>query len=228
MTRAELARMIDHSVLKPEATERDIRAGADVVRSWQIGFYCVQPCWIAAAVDALAGTDALVVAVVGFPHGCDRAEVKARAAAIAAGEGAGEIDMVMNFGALKSDDAVTVGADIAAVVRAATGIPVKVILETTVLTDVEKRVACRLARDAGARFVKTSTGFHPSGGATAADVRLLRATVGPAFGVKASGGIRSLTDAQAMIDAGANRIGTSASAAILGAIGPVEGTLARS
>ena len=228
MTRAELARVIDHSVLKPEATERDIRAGADVVRSWQIGFYCVQPCWIAAAVDALAGTDALVVAVVGFPHGCDRAEVKARAAAIAAGEGAGEIDMVMNFGALKSDDAVTVGADIAAVVRATTGIPVKVILEATALTDAEKRVACRLACDAGARFVKTSTGFHPSGGATAADVRLLRAAVGPAFGVKASGGIRSLADAQAMIDAGANRIGTSASAAILGAIGPAEGTLARS
>ena len=228
MTRAELARVIDHSVLKPEATERDIRAGADVVRSWQIGFYCVQPCWIAAAVDALAGTDALVVAVVGFPHGCDRAEVKARAAAIAAGEGAGEIDMVMNFGALKSDDAVTVGADIAAVVRATTGIPVKVILEATALTDAEKRVACRLACDAGARFVKTSTGFHPSGGATAADVRLLRAAVGPAFGVKASGGIRSLADAQAMIDAGANRIGTSASAPILGAIGPAEGTLARS
>ena len=225
MTRAEFARMIDHSVLKPEATERDIRAGADVVRSWQIGFYCVQPCWIAAAVDALAGTDALVVAVVGFPHGCDRAEVKARAAAIAAGEGAGEIDMVMNFGALKSEDAVTVGADIAAVVRGATGIPVKVILEAAALTDAEKRVACRLACDAGARFVKTSTGFHPSGGATAADVRLLRAAVGPAFGVKASGGIRSLADAQAMIDAGANRIGTSASAAILGAI---ESSLAQS
>lgn len=228
MTRAEFARMIDHSVLKPETTERDIRAGADVVRRWQIGFYCVQPCWITAAVDALAGADALVVGVVGFPHGCDRAEAKARAAAIAAGEGAGEIDMVMNFGALKSGDASTVSADIAAVVRAATSIPVKVILETTVLTDAEKRVACRIARDAGARFVKTSTGFHPSGGATAADVRLLRAAVGPAFGVKASGGIRSLADAQAMIGAGANRIGTSASAAILGAIGPVEGTLARS
>jgi deoxyribose-phosphate aldolase len=210
--------MIDHSVLKPEATERDIRAGADVVRIWQIGFYCVQPCWIAAAVAAFADTDALVVGVVGFPHGCDRAEVKARAAAIVAGEGAGEIDMVMNFGALKSDDAVAVGADIAAVVRAATGIPVKVILEAAALTDAEKRLACRIARDSGARFVKTSTGFHPSGGATAADVRLLREAVGPAFGVKASGGIRSLADAQAMIDAGANRIGTSASAAILGAI----------
>jgi deoxyribose-phosphate aldolase len=225
VTRAEFARMIDHSVLKPEATEGDIRAGADVVRRWQIGFYCVQPCWITAAVDALAGADALVVGVVGFPHGCDRAEVKARAAAMAAGEGARELDMVMNFGALKSDDAVAVGADIAAVVRAATSIPVKVILETTVLTDAEKRVACRLACDAGARFVKTSTGFQPSGGATAADVRLLRAAVGPTFGVKASGGIRSLADAQAMIDAGANRIGTSASAAILG---PIESSPAGS
>jgi deoxyribose-phosphate aldolase len=214
--------MIDHSVLKPEATERDIVAGADLVRSWQIGFYCVQPCWITAAVNALAGTDALVVGVVGFPHGCDRADAKARAAAIAAGEGAGEIDMVMNFGALKSGDDAAVGTDIAGVVRAVQNIPVKVILETAVLTDAEKRVACRLACDAGARFVKTSTGFHPSGGATAADVRLLRAAVGPQFGVKASGGIRSLADAQAMIGAGANRIGTSASAAILGAIGRVS------
>lgn len=218
MTRAELARMIDHSVLKPEATERDIRAGADIVRSWQVGFYCVQPCWIASAVDALSGTDARVVGVIGFPHGCDRAEAKARAAAIAAGDGAREIDMVMNFGALKSADAATAAADIAAVVRAATGIPVKVILEAAALTDAEKRLACQLARDGGARFVKTSTGFHPSGGATAADVRLLRAAVGPEFGVKASGGIRSLGNAQAMIDAGANRIGTSASAAILSAI----------
>ena len=210
--------MIDHSVLKPEATEREIRAGADVVRSWHIGFYCVQPCWIKAAAEALAGADARVVGVVGFPHGCDRAEVKARAAAIAADEGAGEIDMVMNFGALKSGDAAAAAADVEAVVRAVQGIPVKVILETAALTEAEKRLACRIARDAGARFVKTSTGFHPGGGATVADVRLLRAAVGSEFGVKASGGIRSLADAQAMVGAGANRLGTSASAAILGAI----------
>ena len=218
MTRAELARMIDHSVLKPETTGREIRAGADVVRSWHIGFYCVQPCWIKAAAEALAGTDARVVGVVSFPHGCDRAEMKARAAAIAAGEGAAEIDMVLNFGALKGGDAAIAAADIQAVVRAVTDIPVKVILETAALTEAEKRLACRLACDAGARFVKTSTGFHPSGGATVADVRLLRAVVGPGFGVKASGGIRSLMDAQAMIGAGASRIGTSASAAILDAI----------
>ena len=218
MTRAELARMIDHSVLKPEATGREIRAGADVVRSWHIGFYCVQPCWIKVAAEALAGADAHVVGVIGFPHGCDRAEVKARAAAMAAGERAGEIDMVMNFGVLKSGDAAMAAADVEAVVRAVQGIPVKVILETAALTEVEKRLACRIACDAGARFVKTSTGFHPSGGATVADVRLLRAAVGSEFGVKASGGIRSLADAQAMVGAGANRLGTSASAAILGAI----------
>ena len=218
MTRAELAQMIDHSVLKPEATGREIRAGADVVRSWHIGFYCVQPCWIKTAAEALAGTDARVVGVIGFPHGCERSAVKARAAAMAAADGAGEIDMVMIFGALKSGEAALVAADIEAVVRAVPDLPVKVILETAVLTEAEKHLGCRIARDAGARFVKTSTGFHPSGGATIADVRLLRAAVGSEFGVKASGGIRSLADAQAMVGAGANRIGTSASAAILGAI----------
>ena len=115
-----------------------------------------------------------------------------------------------------------VAADIEAVVRAVPDLPVKLILETAALTEAEKRLACRLACDAGARFVKTSTGFHPSGGATVDDVRLLRAAVGPDFGVKASGGIRNLADAQAMIGAGANRLGTSASAAILGAIGAAE------
>ena len=222
MTRAELAAMIDHSVLKPEATSSDVRAGAEIVRSWDIGFYCVQPCWITLAAEALAGSAAASVAVIGFPHGCDRPEVKARAAAIAAAEGAGEIDMVMNFGALRSGDASAVAADIAAVVRAAPGVPVKVILETGALSDAEKRLACRLASDAGARFVKTSTGFHPAGGATVADVRLLRQSVGAALGVKASGGIRSLADAQAMLAAGASRIGTSASAAILGSLEPGE------
>jgi deoxyribose-phosphate aldolase len=218
MTRTELARLLDHSVLKPEATEREIRAGADIVRTWRIGFYCVQPCWVRLAAETLAGANACVVTVAGFPHGCDRAEVKALAAAIAATEGAGEIDMVLNFGALRSGHATVVAAEIEAVVRAVQTVPVKVILETAALTDSEKQLACRLACDAGAAFVKTSTGFHPSGGATIADVRLLRAAVGPDRGVKASGGIRTLADALAMIDAGANRIGTSASAAILGAL----------
>ena len=215
MTRIELARQLDHSVLKPEATEHDIRAGADVVRDWLIGFYCVQPCWVRIATEALAGADARIVSVVGFSHGCDHPEVKLRAAAIATAEGAGEIDMVMNFGALKSGRANAVAAEIGALVRAVAGVPVKVILETAALTEAEKTLACQLVRNAGAAFVKTSTGFHPTGGATIADVRLLRATVGPHVGVKASGGIRTLADVQAMIDAGASRIGTSASAAIL-------------
>jgi deoxyribose-phosphate aldolase len=218
MTRNDLARMIDHSVLKPEATLRDVRTGADIVRQWNIGFYCVQPYWVALAVEALADADASVVSVIGFPHGCDRRDVKVRGAALAVAEGAREIDMVLNFGALKSGDAKAAAEDIEAVVREVPGIPVKVILETGALTENEKTLACRLTRDAGASFVKTSTGFHPAGGATIADVRLLRTAVGPDFGVKASGGIRVLADARAMIDAGANRIGTSASVEILGAL----------
>lgn len=218
MNRARLARMLDHSVLKPEATSRDVLEGAGVVREWQVGCYCVQPWHVRAAADALAGADAVVASVVGFPHGCDRAEAKALATRLAVGDGAREIDMVMNMGALRSGLSALVAGDIAAVVRAAAGAPVKVILEATALSDDEKRLACRLAVEAGAAFVKTSTGFHPSGGATQADVRLMRATVGPSVGVKASGGIRTLADALAMIEAGANRIGTSASAAILSAL----------
>jgi deoxyribose-phosphate aldolase len=218
MTRAELALLLDHSVLKPEATEREIRDGANIVRDWRIGFYCVQPCWVKLASVALAGTAARIVGVVGFPHGCDRPDVKAQAAVLAVADGAGEIDMVMNFGALRSGDAASVAVDIETVVRAVARIPVKVILETTALTDGEKERACRIAVDAGARFVKTSTGFHPSGGATVSDVRLLRAAVGVDVGVKASGGIRTLADARAMLDAGANRLGTSASTAILSAL----------
>ena len=218
MTRAELARLIDHSVLRPESTEDDIRMGADVVRRWKIGFYCVQPCWVASAAQLLADTGARIVTVVGFPHGCDRSDIKAYGAAAAHADGAHEIDMVLNIGALKSGDTAMVGHDIEAVVGAVPGIPVKVILETTALTDAEKKTGCQLVRDAGAAFVKTSTGFHPSGGATVADVRLLRASVGLDFGVKASGRIRTLADALAMIEAGANRIGASASGEILAAL----------
>jgi deoxyribose-phosphate aldolase len=219
VTRSELARMLDHSVLKPESTADDIRAGIDVVRVWRIGYFCVQPCWVKLAAGALAGVDAGVVSVVGFPHGADRAETKAHAAVLAQTDGAREIDTVLNIGALKSGAHAEAAADIAAVIRAVAGLPVKVIVEAAALTDDEKRLACRLAVDAGAAFVKTSTGFHPAGGATVADVRLMRAVVGPQVGVKASGGIRTLADALAMIAAGANRIGTSASASILAALG---------
>lgn len=217
MNRATLARMLDHSVLKPESTERDILAGVDVVREWQVGYYCVQPCWVRVAAQALASIDAAVASVVGFPHGTVIPAIKAREAAIAVEDGAREIDMVLNIGALRGSDAAAVEADIGAVVRAVPGIPVKVILETAVLTDDEIRRACRLVRGAGAAFVKTSTGFHAAGGATVAAVRLMRAEVGAQFGVKASGGIRTLAETLAMVDAGANRIGTSASATILAA-----------
>lgn len=218
MTRAELARLLDHSVLKPEATEAELLAGAEIIKAWKIGFYCVQPFWVKLARAAIVGTDARVVAVVGFPHGCDSTEVKIRAAVIAVAEGALEIDMVQNFGMLKSGHATVVAAEIDAVVRAVPGVPVKVILETAALTDAEKKLASRIACDAGAAFLKTSTGFHPSGGATAADVALLREVAGRQVGVKASGGIRTLADVRAMLDAGANRIGTSASASILASL----------
>jgi deoxyribose-phosphate aldolase len=218
MTRAELARILDHSVLKPESTQNDIQAGIDAVRTLGVGFYCVQPCWVKLAATALAGSAATVVSVVGFPHGCDLPDVKARAAALAVADGAREIDMVIDIGALRSGRQDIVAADIDAVVRAVPGVPVKAILETSALDDAQKRLACRIAVAAGAAFVKTSTGFHASGGATVDDVRLMREIVGTEVGVKASGGIRTLADAMAMIDAGANRIGTSASGAILAAM----------
>ena len=218
LTAGALARMLDHSVLKPEASGADVRDGAALVERLRIGFYCVQPAYVPLAVSLLRGVDARVAAVIGFPHGCERTPAKVVAAQVAADDGARELDMVLHVGALKSGALGAVQADIAAVVQAARGIPVKVILETAVLTDEEKRIACRLAREAGAAFVKTSTGFHPAGGATAADVRLMRAEVGPDFGVKASGGIRTLAEVRTMIEAGANRIGTSASEAILAAL----------
>ena len=218
MTRDDMARLLDHSVLKPESGLVDVRAGAAVVRQWRVGYYCVQPCWVAESARLLQGTQARVISVIGFPHGGSTATVKALEARTAVEAGARELDMVLNIGMLKSGRPAEVRADIEAVVRAAPGIPVKVILETGALTDDEKRLACRMVVDAGAAFVKTSTGFHPSGGATAGDIRLMREAVGPAFGVKASGGIRSLADVEAMLAAGATRIGTSATAAILAAL----------
>ena len=218
MTRSEIAKLLDHSVLKPEATEQNILAGADLVRRWAIGFYCVQPSFVSIATAGLQGSDSRVVSVVGFPHGCERSIVKAHTAELAVQDGAAEVDMVLNIGKLKSGRSQAVASEIAQVVHAVPGIPVKVILETCLLTDEEKVIACRLVQDAGAAFVKTSTGFNPGGGATPEDVRLMRATVGPDFGVKAAGGIRALADALAVLDAGANRIGTSASVAILSAL----------
>jgi deoxyribose-phosphate aldolase len=215
MTREELARLLDHSVLRPESTEADIIAGADLVRRWAIGFYCVQPSFVSVAAGVLEGSGARVVSVAGFPHGCARSVVKAQEATLAVQDGAAEVDMVLNVGKLKSGRSQAVASEIAQVVRAIPGTPVKVILETCLLTDEEKIIACRLVVDAGAAFVKTSTGFNPRGGATVADVRLMRATVGSDFGVKAAGGIRTLADTMAMLEAGATRIGTSASDTIV-------------
>ncbi len=218
MNRMELARLLDHSTLRPDAAEKDILAQAEIVRQWGIGFFCVQPSYVALAAAALRASAARVVSVIGFPHGCDRSAIKAHAAELAVRDGATEVDMVMNIGRLKSGRSQAVADEIAQVVRAIPGNPVKVILETCFLTDNEKTVACRLVWDSGAAFVKTSTGVKPAGGATIADIRLLRATVGPDFGVKASGGIRTLADALALLEAGANRLGTSASPAILAAL----------
>lgn len=218
MTRGELARLLDHSVLKPESTEAEIFAGAELVRQWAIGFYCVQPSFVSVAVGALQGSGARVVSVVGFPHGCERSVAKAHEATLAVQDGASEVDMVLNVGKLKSGRSQAVASEIAQVVRVVPGTPVKVILEMCLLSDEEKTIACRLVQDAGAAFVKTSTGFNPGGGATVEDVRLMRETVGADFGVKAAGGIRTLADTMSMLAAGANRIGTSSSAAILSAL----------
>ena len=218
MNRRELARLLDHSLLKPEATEDDIVAQIQVVRQWGIGFLCVQPSYVSLATGALRDSGTRVVSVISFPHGCERSAVKVHAAELAVRDGAAEVDMVMNVGRLKSGRNQAVADEIAQVARAIPGVPVKVILETCLLTEAEKIMACRMVRDSGAAFVKTSTGFHPSGGATVTDVRLLRTTVGSDFVVKAAGGIRTITDAQAMLEAGANRLGTSASPAILAAL----------
>ena len=215
---ADLAKLIDHTLLKPEATRDEVVKLCEEAKKYRFASVCVNTTWVPLCKALLAGTDVMVCAVVGFPLGAMAPTAKAYEARDAVRAGAKEIDMVINIGALKSRDYETVFEDICRVVKSAAPAGVKVILETSALTQDEKIIACALSKLSGAAFVKTSTGFHPSGGATVADVRLLRACVGDAIGVKASGGIRTLADARAMIDAGANRIGTSASAAILGAM----------
>ncbi|HEY8369318.1 MAG TPA: deoxyribose-phosphate aldolase [Thermodesulfobacteriota bacterium] len=214
LTRADLARLIDWgAALKPDLTERELAAVCDEAVALGVGQLCAQPSLVEPAVRRLGGRVA-VVSVAGFPHGASLPEVKAREAALAVEQGAAEVDMVINRGWLKGGEASRAEADVAAVVRAAAGRPVKVILETAALTEAEARLGCRVAEAAGASFVKTSTGFgYP--GATVASVRLLAEAVGGRLGVKASGGIRTLADTRAMLAAGATRIGTSAAKAIL-------------
>lgn len=210
----QIAAMIDHTLLKPEATNEQIAVLCEEAKRHGFASVCVNPYWVKEAARHLAGTDVKVCTVVGFPLGATTKEAKAYETRDAIQNGATEIDMVMNIGALKSGDLATVKEDIQAVVEAAQGLTVKVILETGLLTDDEIVQACEQAKRAGARFVKTSTGFG-QGGATVEAVELMRKTVGPEMGVKASGGIRDLKTVRQMIAAGADRIGASASVAIV-------------
>ncbi|MBV9748007.1 MAG: deoxyribose-phosphate aldolase [Acetobacteraceae bacterium] len=211
---AALAPLIDHTILKPEATEAQVRRFCAEAAQYRFRSVCINPIHVRLAAGELAGTGVLACSVVGFPFGATTSAVKAAEAAGAVADGAGEIDMVIAIGALKDGRLDAVRNDIAAVRRACRGAVLKVILETCLLTDDEKRAACGLARDAGADFVKTSTGFS-TGGATAEDVALMRAAVGDALGVKASGGIRTFDAARAMVAAGATRIGTSSGVALV-------------
>jgi len=216
-----LARLIDHTALKPETTEQMIRALCEEAARFCFASVCVNPCYVRLAAELLRASPVAVCTVIGFPLGASASVVKAKEAETAILDGATEIDMVINVGMLKSGRFDYVESDIRAVVaeaRVAAGsdrnIVTKVILETALLTDREKVVASVLARNAGADFVKTSTGFS-TGGATAEDVRLMRRAIGPEMGLKASGGVRTKEDAESMIAQGATRIGASASVAII-------------
>jgi deoxyribose-phosphate aldolase len=214
---ADVGRYIDHTLLRPNATAEDIKKLCDEARQFKFAAVCVNPVWVRLVADELRGSGVQTCSVVGFPLGATHPETKAFEARRAIREGAREIDMVINIGALKGGDHDLVLKDIRAVVEACRdgSAHCKVIIETALLTDEEKRVACRLSRQARAHFVKTSTGFA-SGGATAHDVALMAAEVSRAgIEVKASGGIKSYTDAKAMIEAGATRIGASAGIAIV-------------
>jgi deoxyribose-phosphate aldolase len=214
MNTKQLAAMIDHTLLKPEATEEQIRVLCEEAKEHGFASVCVNPYWVKQAAEWLKGSNVKVCTVVGFPLGATTKEAKAFEAKNAIENGAEEIDMVLNIGALKSGDFQTVEEDIRAVVETAGGAVVKVILETGLLSDEEIVKACELSKVAGAHFVKTSTGFG-KGGATVEAVRLMRETVGTEMGVKASGGIRNAEMALQMVEAGANRIGASASVAIV-------------
>jgi deoxyribose-phosphate aldolase len=212
----EIARRIDHTLLKPDATREQIETLCREAREHGFATVCVNPTWVRLCADLLRGSETRVCTVAGFPLGATPPEVKAYEAGRVVEDGAAEVDMVMNVGALKSRDYRLVERDVAGVVAAChpRGASVKVIIEAALLTDDEKVKACVLSRVAGADFVKTSTGFGP-GGATAADVALMRRVVGPSMGVKAAGGVRDLKAAQAMLEAGADRIGASVGVKII-------------
>jgi len=211
-----IARLIDHTLLKPEATREQVVALCREARQFGFASVCINPYWVATAAAELAGSAVKVCTVVGFPLGATTTRVKMAETEEAVRSGAQEIDMVINVGALRSGDYDAARADIQGVVEVAHrgGALVKTILETALLDDNQKAIACTLAKLAGADFVKTSTGFGPAG-ATVHDVALMRLTVGPAMGVKAAGGIRTLEDLRRMVEAGATRIGASASVKIV-------------
>lgn len=214
MDRATLAAMIDHTLLKPEATTDEVTALCEEATDLGVAAVCVSPSHL--PIHAGLGVGIEVATVIGFPSGAHQPAVKSHEAEVAVDAGADELDMVVNLGLVKAGEWLAVGDDIAAVRAATPGhVLLKVILETAALTDAEIVDACRAAEEAGADYVKTSTGFHPTGGATVAAVTLMAATVGGRLGIKASGGIRDAATALAMIEAGATRLGCSASRAIL-------------
>lgn len=211
----DFATYIDHTLLKAETKKEEILKLCEEARNYHFASVCVNPTWVKTAAAELEGSPVKICTVIGFPLGASTTEVKAFETVNAIENGADEIDMVINIGALCNGDDAIVQKDIEAVVQAAKGKAiVKVIIETSLLTDQEKRKACELSLMAGADFVKTSTGFS-TGGATEEDVKLMRAVVGPKMGVKASGGVRSFEDMKKMIDAGATRIGASSGVQIM-------------
>lgn len=217
MDKLTLAKHIDHTLLKPDGTEAELIKLCEEAKEYKFFSVCVNPCNIEKAKELLKETDTKICTVVGFPLGQMTTEAKSFETKEAVFLGAEEVDMVINIGKLKDKDYDYVLEDIRAVVLAAGGVLTKVIIESCLLTDEEKVKACELAKAAGADYVKTSTGFSKSG-ATKEDIALMRKTVGPEMGVKASGGIRTLEDAMAMIDNGASRLGLSASVAIVNAL----------
>ncbi|MCJ1979296.1 deoxyribose-phosphate aldolase [Lactococcus carnosus] len=203
-----LNKYIDHTVLKADTTKETVQKIIDEAIKYDFMSVCLNPTWVAYAAEKLADTDVKVCTVIGFPLGANTSVVKAFEASEVIKNGADEVDMVINIGAAKAGDWDLVTSDIAAVVAVSKAVTTKVIIETSLLTDDEKVNACQAAVKAGADFVKTSTGFSTAG-ATATDIALMRQTVGPDMGVKASGGVRSIADAEVMIAAGATRLGTS-------------------
>jgi deoxyribose-phosphate aldolase len=217
---ARVADFIDHTLLKAEATRSDVEKLCDEAREHRFAAVCVNPVWVTECARRLGESGVAVATVVGFPLGASTIATKTDETRHAVGDGAGEIDMVAAIGAIKSGDWQHMGRDIEAVVRAAGSALVKVIIESAVLTPVEIVKACTVAREVGANYVKTSTGFHPSGGASAEAVALMRLVVGDSLGVKASGGVRDCATALRMIAAGATRIGTSSGVAMAQCLGP--------